>query len=203
MLSFTEDDYDLDYICTGLFDEFKLGHNYHVFGLKQRNRPHVRILTSNAVFTIQLMSLFSRSDLALDVLQNRTENRLSIGLRRDIRKNISLSRKLIKTIIYSIEGKLKAKRSFKISLGRKIKHGRVWNKDSSSEIENFERVEVASERIIPPREWLRMLEEARKKSEEARQPSRQPSRQLAFGNTYCSSNNRCYDCELYDCECYD
>ncbi len=132
-ITYTEDDFDLPKILdkNNYLDGFNIKYTYHIFGLRRNNRPHVRLITRNPAYTMQLMSLFHRSNLSLDVVKDTTErtvDRVNIGIRRDIRHNTAMTRKLIKTIIYSLEGKLTLGSKFKIDLGRRVKPGRTWDK---------------------------------------------------------------------------
>ena len=140
MIEYTEDDFELHNILhkQSYMDDIDAKHNYHIFGLKLRNRPHVRLITRNPYLSIQLMALFTRSDLALDIVKDTSKevgDKVLIGIRRDIRRHPFITRKLIKTIIYSLEGKLNLNNKFKINLG--VNPGTTWNKiKDKSELED-------------------------------------------------------------------
>jgi hypothetical protein len=140
MITWAEDT-NLDRICAGINKhiinyEMK---DYYIFGLQQEDRPHVRITPKCPA---PLKDLFIKSGYSLEV--RNTERYCSscdathahgnchcdtgceycdpsvvgIGLRRDIRKDIASSKKLIKTIIFAIEDKLILSSSSKLSLPR-------------------------------------------------------------------------------------
>lgn len=124
--------------------------HYHIYGLKQERRPHIQILGSaNVAPLVQLVQdagytiLTSGRNLrycedcdekhyAASATSARNcccsgkcnmcdPSAISIGLRLDIRRNPVAARKLIKTIIFGIEGKLVVDPRSKLDLGAKIK----------------------------------------------------------------------------------
>lgn len=140
------DDINLERICDGInkyISNYKMK-DYYIFGLQQGDRPHVRITPECPQ---SLRDLFLKSGYALEVRNNNerycgecdTHHTLgdchcggdntcpycnpeviSIGIRRDIRGDVDACRKLIKTIMFAIEGKLVLDKNSKLNLGRRV-----------------------------------------------------------------------------------
>lgn len=118
MITWTEDDYNLNKICKDInkyISEYKMS-RYHIYGLQNTNRPHVRIHAANK----QLEELFKRSGYTLEVGKpvDADDNVIAIGIRFDVRQNIKITRQLIKTIVLAFENKLVTTNSSTLLLGR-------------------------------------------------------------------------------------
>ena len=119
--------------------------DYYIYGLQMESRPHVRI-TPRA--SPSLKKLFASSPYVLEVKEVRTrycgecdtehtsttcccngargcgvcdDKVISIGLRLDIRQNIKVANKLIKTIIFAMENKLILGKQSKLNLGKSVR----------------------------------------------------------------------------------
>lgn len=138
------DDVNLERICEGInkyIAHYKMN-NYHIYGLQLGDRPHVRISPRCPEV---LKDLFKRSGYVLEVKEVSERHcsdcddthslgnchceldegctfcrldTVSIGIRRDIRSNIQMTRKLIKTIIFAVEDKLIVGPDVKLKLTR-------------------------------------------------------------------------------------
>jgi len=144
MISFTEDDFNLDRIINRdirKYDMFDMG-DYHIFGLKTIDRPHVRILIDEEDRrSNQLKEIFTHSGYSLEIYPDPDSSNISIGLRRDIRKNVSLSRKLIKMVILSFEGKLVWDKKKKFNLG-KIEKKQAKKKEKKEKVPKLDLGEI-------------------------------------------------------------
>lgn len=116
MISWAADDFNMEKICTDInkfVHDYKM-HDYHVYGLKNEGRPHVRIHAANP----QLELLFKKSGYLLEVSKPIDDGVvIGIGLRHDLRKNVKVSRQLIKTIVLAFENKLVTTESSVLFLG--------------------------------------------------------------------------------------
>jgi len=122
MLTFNHKDYNLKLICSRLksaLNEFKTK-SYFVYGIKiedgaKKRRPHILIKSKEKIPT-ELINLFDRSNLKVVVNNLSDKNTdITIGLRKDVRKNIQFSKNIIKTIIFAFEGKLIIDNGFTIT----------------------------------------------------------------------------------------
>ena len=116
MITWTNADYNLDKICTDInkyISEYKMN-AYHVYGLQNTGRPHVRIHLANK----QLEELFKRSGYKLEVGKPLENGVVGIGVRYDVRTNVKITRQLIKTIVLAFENKLVTTNSSVLLLGR-------------------------------------------------------------------------------------
>lgn len=143
-------DANLESICEDInkyISRYKMK-NYYIYGLQQVDRPHVRI--SGGV-EVALVNLFNRSGYEIEPVASGEERYCSrcdgmhtsgdccctgkcelcdsttvaIGLRRDIRSKKEVARRLIKTLIFSAEGKLLIDDDSVIHLGRGISKRRI------------------------------------------------------------------------------
>lgn len=144
MITWSKDKY-LDEICVDI-NKYISNYGtkeYYIFGMKQENRPHVKLTpTSSKV----LKDLFDRSGYSIEFYQKNekycsscgeihTRNNchcrgvcsfcdqrpINIGLRLDVRLNKVVARKLIKTIIFAMENKLIIDKSSRLNLGSRVK----------------------------------------------------------------------------------
>lgn len=141
------DDVNLDKICLDInkyISNYKMK-NYFIYGLQGQERPHVRIAPK---ITPVLVDLFGQSKYLLETKEVAErycagcdtkhwhgecccdtaigcelclEDNITIGIRRDIRGNIPVARKLIKTIIFGLEDKLVIEPSSKLNFGRRVR----------------------------------------------------------------------------------
>lgn len=141
------DDANLDKICIDInkyISSYKMK-NYFIYGLQGQERPHVRVAPK---VTPVLQELFKQSNYLLDTKEVAErycadcdtkhwhgecccnndrgcelcqEDNITIGLRRDIRSNVIMSRKLIKTVIFGLEDKLILSPTSKLNLGRRVR----------------------------------------------------------------------------------
>lgn len=139
------DDINMNRICEGMdkhLVHFKMK-EYYIFGLQQNDRPHVRL---SPPCPKSLAGLFERSGYILEIRDTAhkycsdcDENHstgnchcsegyckfcnpdvVAIGLRRDVRNDITVCRKLIKTVIFAVENKLVVENNAKLNLGRRV-----------------------------------------------------------------------------------
>ena len=141
------DDANLDIICTDInkyISSYKMK-NYFIYGLQGQERPHVRIAPK---VTPVLVDLFQKSKYILETKEKAErycsncdtkhwfgecccsaaagcelcfEDNITIGLRRDIRSNPTIARKLIKTVNFGLEDKLVLSPTSKLNLGRRVR----------------------------------------------------------------------------------
>jgi hypothetical protein len=141
------DDVNLDKICVDInkyISSYKMK-SYFIYGLQGQERPHVRVAPA---VTPVLVDLFKQSKYLLETKEVAErycadcdtkhwhgecccdtdlgcelchENNITIGIRRDIRGNVPVARKLIKTIIFGLEDKLVIAPSSKLNLGRRVR----------------------------------------------------------------------------------
>ncbi len=170
MITWSED-VNLNRICKDLnkgVSRFKM-RDYHIYGLRQEDRPHVRI---SPECPLQLKVLFLKSGYKLEVVEENQRyhascdanhsvgdcccgvdggcdycnpNTINIGLRRDVRSDSKIARKLIKTIIFAVEGKLVLEAKSKLSLGRRVRKAVVQNPTKSEpkvKLENLPRADA-------------------------------------------------------------
>jgi len=138
-------DANLDRICLDInkyISNYRM-RNYYIYGLQQDNRPHVAVAPYASPL---LIDLFKRSNYTLEVKEKALRycdncdtshslgdcccdskcglcdrRNITIGLRRDVRSSPAIARKLVKTIIFSLEGKLVAPPTVKLNLGRHVR----------------------------------------------------------------------------------
>jgi len=109
MITFNKGDFHLKQICTTLkavLRTFRMANTYHIYGLSgTSSRPQVFITAPS--IPKELTNLLLRSGMKINYRDGvNNEGAIIIGLRRDVRKSIPHSRALLKTIIFSLEGKL-------------------------------------------------------------------------------------------------
>lgn len=119
MIEINKEDFNMAEIDNlGKISEIKTKKNFEVCGLRQEGNVPIGIyynmdkISSNQ-FEDELTSFFKSNGLELG-FDNREEEKILIGIRRDIRENIGLAANLIKTIALHIDGQLELESSFRI-----------------------------------------------------------------------------------------
>jgi len=141
MITHSYKDYNLNRIVDTTYLSKFCSVSYHVFGLKVKNRSHLTLrFTTKAMVkkSKQLIELFERSGYQIDAsyavpdcdcgdiedceycAEHPIRYDIGIGIRKDIRSDIITSRRLLLTIITSLEGKLKLGKKDKINLGSSV-----------------------------------------------------------------------------------
>ncbi len=166
------DDVNLDRICEGInkyISKFEMK-EYHIYGLCQEDRPHVRI---SPTCPKSLVELFQRSGYTLEVRDSNDRHCndcddthspgnchcegsceycrpdvIAIGLRRDIRGDTASCRRLIKTLVFALEEKLILEPDSKLHLGRRVVKTAV--QVASQETTIAQAIEPAPERRWTP-----------------------------------------------------
>lgn len=121
MIDFNLKDYALKEIC----HEGKLGnlgtqYEYRVYGLKQSGNPMVLIeypehIQLSEPILGQISIFFAKNNIEVKRAYIESEaSTVYLGLRKDIREHVVLCAAILQTIIYSLEGRLKLKRGFKV-----------------------------------------------------------------------------------------
>lgn len=111
MIEFNSHDFNLNKIRI----ESKLGnlitkYPYRIYGAKQGGNNPVEIYYNSSLFNlrhleaIRIVLLFNRIGFIYGTEEN--DNKIFIGLRKDLRKNVLFSSALLQTIIYTLEGRL-------------------------------------------------------------------------------------------------
>ncbi|MEK6881394.1 MAG: hypothetical protein AABY22_17355 [Nanoarchaeota archaeon] len=115
MIDFNENDYNI----TEIKKESKLfnlatKYSYRVYGLIKQNNPVIYIQYNQYSLNLrepellnQVEEFLHKNSLPVEIWNNRGQNnKIGIGLRRDLRDHVVLSAAVIQTIIYGIEGRI-------------------------------------------------------------------------------------------------
>ena len=122
MVKFVEKDFNLPKIKidTKLFN-LRTIRNYSIYGLRQESRPPILITACQSILyahknKIQTIIDFFNTNGIKVMIQpsDEDENEISIGLRKDMRKQIFLASAAIQTIVYCLENKIKLSKKNKI-----------------------------------------------------------------------------------------
>jgi len=130
MISFKMKDYNICKIAEGadFLNQYET-QNYEIVGLKLEGRPHIRIVipADGHVKTNKVTQLFNNNKInpkgyVCEIVKNDDlKNKIVICLRKDVREDVRVAKKLIQTIIFLMEGRLYIPKGFKLNLGSKIK----------------------------------------------------------------------------------
>jgi hypothetical protein len=119
MIDFNENDINMNQIKErGGFSSLKTKLEFRVFGLAQDDNPPIGInynmdkRPSNQIED-EITNFFRNNGLEL-AFDHKDDEKIHIGLRRDVRENVDLSVALLKTIILNLDGGLELDNSFKI-----------------------------------------------------------------------------------------
>ncbi|MEK6882061.1 MAG: hypothetical protein AABY22_20765 [Nanoarchaeota archaeon] len=115
MIDFNENDYNI----TKIKKESKLfnlatKYSYRVYGLIKQGNPIICIQYSNhninlrePQFLEKVEQFLYKNSLRVEIRSNEgRNNKIRIGLRRDLRDHVVLSAAVLQTIIYGIEGRI-------------------------------------------------------------------------------------------------
>lgn len=127
MIEYNENDYNLERVDAINFkmNSFKMENKYWVFGLKQSNRPPVRIGVNDQGVPNEdqqkaLVQFFKNQGVEV-VIDNPEEAEVTIGLRYDVRERPKMAAAIVRTIVFFLEGKLRLSNDFKVSIPLKGK----------------------------------------------------------------------------------
>src|SRR4051812_46684521 len=120
MIDFNQNDFNmLEIEKKGAFSAIKAKKEFRIFGLAQEDNPPIGInynmdkFPSNQVQD-ELEVFFKANGMELAFAHKDEDEKIHIGLRRDIRDNIDLSIALLKTIILNIDTGFELDSNFKI-----------------------------------------------------------------------------------------
>ncbi len=116
MIDFNENDFNI----TKIKKESKLSnlvtkYSYRIYGLAQESNPLIWIRYSKyklrrPELLFRIGQFLIRNNLQAEILnvedENKMENTIKIGLRRDLRNHVVLSAAILQTIIYGIEERI-------------------------------------------------------------------------------------------------
>lgn len=119
MLSFNKkDDNMVEIAKESRLANFITKHEYRIYGLEQDNNSPVLFSALDNIINeeqektlIGFLATNGISSLMEDIQPNN--NKIYIGLRRDLRDNVKLCAALIKTFVYYLEGKMELPIDFK------------------------------------------------------------------------------------------
>ena len=121
MIDFNLNDFNLSKVKV----QSKLGnlvtkHEYRVYGLCQANNAPILIQYSFEAFDSikdkNLTNFLKKNNIKVEIeeIEKSHNNKIFIGLRRDLRSHILLSASILQTIIYFLEGRVDLKEDFTI-----------------------------------------------------------------------------------------
>ena len=123
MVKFVEKDFNLPKIKidTKLFN-LRTIRNYSIYGLRQESRPPILITACQSILDTHknkiqtIIDFFNTNGIRIIIQSDddKNENEISIGLRKDIRKQVFLASAAIQTIVYCLENKIKLSKKNKI-----------------------------------------------------------------------------------------
>jgi hypothetical protein len=120
MIEFNNDDYHMKEIAkeAKLFN-LLTRNKYRVFGLKQEGNPPITIRYNEDnhdiwSFEPPIRSFFTKNgmDVSFDYIEG--DRSITIGLRRDVRKDLLLSAAIVQTIVYYGEKRLELNGTYKV-----------------------------------------------------------------------------------------
>jgi hypothetical protein len=118
-LRYTSDDYHLTEIAEPEHRRLNGVHtryDYHVYGLAGRpERKHVKLIVPRNFSVDGLTALLTASNITFEVVFDETiMSELIIGLRKDVRENITYGNAMLRMIVTFLEGKLTIPEGFRI-----------------------------------------------------------------------------------------
>lgn len=129
MLVFNQDDYNMDTICGKMVKDFSKfsAKDYYVYGLAETDsneRPHLSIGTTKATPSLnKLVTILRNNGLVVEVVVPKCVGHkrfnVALGLRRDVRTSITVTRSIIAAIAYAAENNLVIEEGFKFSMNLK------------------------------------------------------------------------------------
>ena len=124
MLSYNEDDYNMADICAKMIKDFSKfsSKDYYVYGLlDEEDRPHISIGTAKLTRSLaKLVDILRSNGLRVQVIPPKCVGhrrfKVALGLRRDLRDSITVSRSIIAAIAYAAENNLVVEEDFKFNI---------------------------------------------------------------------------------------
>lgn len=124
MLSYNEEDYNLLSICGKMEKDFSKfsTKEYYVYGLAEdADRPHISIGTVKPCPSLlKLVDIFKNNGLIVDLQSPKYNShkkfKVALGLRKDVRESVSVTRSIIAAIAYAAENNLVVEEDFKFNI---------------------------------------------------------------------------------------
>ncbi len=126
MVTFNTNDFNIDKVETlAKINKFKTAYDYRIYGMREDDDNPIVLIEYNPELFIgeignfhknALITFFRGNGIELRFHDEPKENnqKFWIGLRYDLRKDITISANIIQTIVYFLEGKLDLDAAFKI-----------------------------------------------------------------------------------------
>lgn len=127
MLAYNENDFHLIDICEKMVKDFSKfsSKDYYIYGLTDApQRPHISIGTHKATPSLlKLADIFKNNGLSVEIRQPKYSShrkyKIALGLRKDVRESITITRSIIAAIAYAAENNLVVEEDFKFSIAVK------------------------------------------------------------------------------------
>lgn len=126
MVTFNTNDFNIDKVETlARINKFKTAYDYRVYGLREDDDNPIVLIEYNPELFIGEIGNFHKNALINFFRGNGVELRFRdeekedsqkfwIGLRYDLRKDITISANIVQTVVYFLEGKLDLNIQYKI-----------------------------------------------------------------------------------------
>jgi len=124
MLEYNDEDFHLVDICDKMVNDFSKfsAKDYYVYGLAEApNRPHISIGTTKATASlVKLVDILKANGLTVEIVPPKCGShrrfKVALGLRKDVRESITVTRSIIAAIAYAAENNLVVEENFKFNI---------------------------------------------------------------------------------------